>query len=114
MVPARAADERRRVDAGALDEAARHEGQAVFLVLLPVPVGREPGEAAEARLAVAQLALGLGASHEVPDLQADRDAGLQQPFVGLLRIAMEELERAQHLLAEAYRKRERGAQARLG
>src|SRR5262249_10603249 len=69
---------------------------------------------AEARLALAQLALGLGARHEMADLQADRDPGLEQPFVGLLRIAVEELERAENLVAQPYRQGEGRAQPRLG
>ena len=54
IVPARRAENPLRIDPGRLKVAARDHGEAVGLVLLPVPVGGEPDEAFEALLGLAQ------------------------------------------------------------
>src|SRR6266699_1130576 len=54
IVPARRTENPLRIDPGRLKVAARDHGEAVGLVLLPVPVGREPDEAFEALLGLAQ------------------------------------------------------------
>src|SRR5205823_11007561 len=70
LVPALAPEVGGGVEAGALAHAARHEGEAEVLVLLPVPIGRELREAAEARLALAQRRLG---ALSLRDVVEDRD-----------------------------------------
>src|SRR3954447_1194958 len=78
LVPALAAEVGRGLEAGALAHAARHEGEAEALVLLPVPVGRKLRQAAEARLALAQrllAALPLGDVVENRDLVERRAVG---------------------------------------
>ena len=78
-------------------------GVAQVLVLLPEPVRRELGQAAEARLALAHRRLGLAPRHELADLAAHAHRDLQQPGVGLARVAAEELDRAQDLVAHHHR-----------
>src|SRR5258708_30296512 len=47
LLPALAADVKRRIDAGTLKEAARHRSDPELLVLFPVPVGGQGRHAAK-------------------------------------------------------------------
>src|SRR5688500_18915446 len=83
-VPAPLADQallETRIAAGHV--ASFQAREAVIGVELPVPVRGQVGERAEARLAFAHRALGVGAAEELADLRTDRAEGLPQALVGL-------------------------------
>ena len=71
--------------------AAFQAREAVFGVELPVPVRGKVGERAEARLAFAHRALGVGAAEELADLGADGAERLPQALVRLAHAARREL-----------------------
>src|SRR5688572_11699047 len=87
LVPALAPEVGRRIEAGALAHPARHEGEAKLRVLLPVPVGRELRQAAKARFAFLERALGGDAR---ADVAADRN---DEPALAGLERAPPRLER---------------------
>jgi hypothetical protein len=67
-LPAPLAEQGARVDTDAREDARRGPGEAQLLVLLPVPVGGQVGEAPEARFALAQAALGIEPVEAVADV----------------------------------------------
>ena len=98
--------------------AARHVAafearEAQIGVLLPVPVRRKIGECAEARLAFAHRALGIGSAEELAELGADRAERLPQALVGLAHAPRAEFEHRAHLARGADRENRRGSQPGL-
>ncbi len=73
QLPALFADVLRGVEAGGLAHLARHFHEAELTVLFPVPVRRQVGQAAKARLALAQLLFRQFARGDV--LVDDQDLG---------------------------------------
>src|SRR6185436_3235482 len=113
-VPARLADQAfLQLGVAARDVAAFEARKAIVAVELPVPVGREVGQGAEARFAVAHRALGLGTPEELSDLRADRAQRPQQALLGLAHAPGGEGEHRDDAPAGAHRKDQRVLQAGL-
>src|SRR5262249_20848726 len=105
-LPARLAEHGLQAAEAPVEIVGEHREPEV-LVLLPVPVGRELGQAAEALLALPEDLLGLLALDEQPDLRADHVDRLEQVLVGLADLAAVEAEGAYDLAARCHREHER-------
>ena len=78
-------------DGGVIHNAARHRCKPKMLVLLPIPVRGQLGQAPESRFTLEQRCLRFFACYELADLVADRASNLEHSFVSPMHIARIEL-----------------------